>query len=91
MSDAEFQTIKATEGHSEGSKEQLQTIGSPTIGGGTSPKPRSVNSSEGRVAISYVARYVDGNVVVFGAFTIASPKQCADASFVSRQWTYLNF
>ncbi|KAG4031067.1 hypothetical protein MFRU_010g01920 [Monilinia fructicola] len=46
MSDAEFQTIKATEGHSEGSKEQLQTIGSPTIGGGTSPKPRSVNSSE---------------------------------------------
>ncbi|QSZ37030.1 hypothetical protein DSL72_009122 [Monilinia vaccinii-corymbosi] len=46
MSDAEFPTIKVTDAHLEGSKEQQQTIGTPTAGGGTSPRPRSTTSSE---------------------------------------------
>ncbi|KAI9649180.1 hypothetical protein NHQ30_001748 [Ciborinia camelliae] len=46
MSGADLPSIKVTDEHLEGSKEQQQAIGSPTTEGGTSTRPRSATSSE---------------------------------------------
>lgn len=55
MSDAELPSIKVTDEHLKGSKEQQQVVGSPTTEGG---RPRSATSSEGMSAISHVISFM---------------------------------
>lgn len=57
MSDAELPSIKVTDEHLNGSKEQQQVVGSPTTEGG---RPRSATSSEGRAAIPHAMSFMLG-------------------------------